>query len=76
MQSPPQSLPKISSQHKGDHIKKNKGKKAMSSEEAEKESTNSGSNDDDETHKIEEEAKDEAAKHEGEVRKAKLVDLL
>ncbi|GJQ90356.1 hypothetical protein Tco_0001495 [Tanacetum coccineum] len=48
----------------------------MSSEEAEKESTNSGSNDDDETHKIEEEAKDKAAKHEGEVRKAKLVDLL
>nr|GEU37281.1 hypothetical protein [Tanacetum cinerariifolium] len=86
----------------------------MSLKEAEKESTNSGSNDDDETHvtgsmvksstttklkkfdfitkdgkhirltkeqinqqkKIEEEAKAEAAKHEGEVRKAELVDLL
>ncbi|GJS17706.1 hypothetical protein Tco_0412178 [Tanacetum coccineum] len=83
---------------------KKQGKKAMSSEEVEKESTNSGSNDDDETHvtgfmvessttkklkkfdfitedgkhihlteeqinqqkKIEEEAKAEAAKHEGE----------
>ncbi|GKE87024.1 hypothetical protein Tco_1564499, partial [Tanacetum coccineum] len=33
----------------GEHIKKDKGKKAMSSEEAEKESTNSDSNDD-ETH--------------------------
>ncbi|GJX36574.1 pleiotropic drug resistance protein 1-like protein, partial [Tanacetum coccineum] len=35
---------------RGEHIKKDKGKKAMSSEEAEKESTNSDSNDDDETH--------------------------
>ncbi|GKB94257.1 hypothetical protein Tco_0980394 [Tanacetum coccineum] len=98
----------------GEHIKKDKGKKAMSLKEAEKESTNSGSNDDDKTHmtgsmvessttkklkkfdfitedgkhihlteeqinqqkKIEEEAKAEAAKHEGEVRKAELVDLL
>ncbi|GJZ81124.1 hypothetical protein Tco_0646118, partial [Tanacetum coccineum] len=48
----------------------------MSSEEAEKESTNSDSNDDDETHKLEEDAKAEAAKQEGEVRKAELVDLL
>ncbi|GKB30837.1 hypothetical protein Tco_0870238 [Tanacetum coccineum] len=86
----------------------------MSSEEAEKETTNSGSNDADETHvtgsmvessttkklkkfdfitedgkhihlteeqinqqkKIEEEAKAEAAKHESEVRKEELVDLL
>ncbi|GJX40639.1 hypothetical protein Tco_0255629, partial [Tanacetum coccineum] len=87
---------------------------AMSLEEAEKESTNSGSNDDDETYvissmvkssttkklkkfdfiikdrkyvhlneeqinqqkKIKEEAKAEVAKHEGEVRKEELVDLL
>ncbi|GKB42839.1 hypothetical protein Tco_0887781 [Tanacetum coccineum] len=109
-----QSPPKSSSQPEGEHIKKDKGKKAMSSEEAEKESTNSDSNDDDETHvtgsmvessttkklkkfdfitedgrhihlteeeinhqkKLEEDAKAEAAKQEGEVRKAELVDLL
>ncbi|GJW08219.1 hypothetical protein Tco_1570642 [Tanacetum coccineum] len=58
-----------------------KGIKAMSLEEVEKESTNSGSNDDDETHvigsiKLEEDAKAEAAKQEGEIRKAKLVDQL
>ncbi|GJZ92020.1 hypothetical protein Tco_0664085 [Tanacetum coccineum] len=91
-----------------------KGKKAMSSEEAEKDSTNSDSNDDDKTHvtgfmvessktkklkkfdfiteygthiylteeeinhqkKLEEDAKAEAAKQEGEIRKAKLVDQL
>ncbi|GJW57820.1 hypothetical protein Tco_0104551 [Tanacetum coccineum] len=106
--------PKSSSQPEGEHIKKDKGKKAMSSEEVEKESTSSGSNDDDETHatgsmvkssiteklkkfdfitedgkhihlteeqinqqkKIEEEAKAEVAKHEGEVRKIELFDLL
>ncbi|GJT49079.1 hypothetical protein Tco_0975236 [Tanacetum coccineum] len=50
MQSPPQSPPKSSSQPEGEHIKKDKGKKAMSLEEAEKESTNSDSNDDDETY--------------------------
>ncbi|GKD16303.1 hypothetical protein Tco_1205461 [Tanacetum coccineum] len=51
IQSPPlQSPPKSSSQPEGEHIKKDKGKKAMSSEEAEKDSTNSDSNDDDETH--------------------------
>nr|GEV99108.1 hypothetical protein [Tanacetum cinerariifolium] len=114
MQSPFQSLPKSSSQPEGEHIKKDKGKKEMSSEEAEKESTNIGFNDNDETHvtgsmvessktkklkkfdfitedgkhihltedkinqqkKIEEEAKAKVAKHEGQVRKAKLVDLL
>ncbi|GJT05225.1 hypothetical protein Tco_0839687 [Tanacetum coccineum] len=114
MQSPIQSPPKSSSQLEGEHINKDKGKKAMSSEEAEKESTNSGSNNDDETHvtgsvvkssttkklkkfdfitedgkhihlteeqinqqkKIEEKTKAEAAKNEGEVRKAELVDLL
>ncbi|GKF23126.1 hypothetical protein Tco_0075448 [Tanacetum coccineum] len=49
MQSPfLQNPPKSSSQSKGEHIKKDKGKKAMSSEEVEKESTSSGS--DDETH--------------------------
>ncbi|GKC68050.1 hypothetical protein Tco_1100648 [Tanacetum coccineum] len=50
MQSPfPQILPKGSSQTEGEHIKKDKGKKALSSEEAVKESTESDS-DDDETH--------------------------
>nr|GEU53270.1 ribonuclease H-like domain-containing protein [Tanacetum cinerariifolium] len=46
----------------------------MSSEEAEKESTKSDS--DEEAYKLEEEAKAKAAKQEGEVRKAKLIDLL
>ncbi|GJU08351.1 hypothetical protein Tco_1124781 [Tanacetum coccineum] len=50
MQSPLQSLPKISSLHEREHIKKDNGKKEMSSEEADKESTNNDSNDDDETH--------------------------
>ncbi|GJW67159.1 hypothetical protein Tco_0121583 [Tanacetum coccineum] len=50
MQSPfPQSPPKGLSQTKGEHIKKNKGKKALSSEEAVKESTKSNY-DNDETH--------------------------
>ncbi|GJR05246.1 hypothetical protein Tco_0528230 [Tanacetum coccineum] len=48
MQTPHQSPPKGSSQPEGEHIKKDKGKKEMSSEEAEKESTNSDYND--ETH--------------------------
>ncbi|GJU70953.1 hypothetical protein Tco_1262358 [Tanacetum coccineum] len=113
MQSPSlQPPPKSSSQHEGEHIKKDKGKKALSLEEAKKESTDSDS--DDETHvtgsmvepsrtkklkkfnfitedgrhihltedkinhqkKLEEDAKAKAAKQEGEVRKAKLVDLL
>ncbi|GKE26717.1 hypothetical protein Tco_1442101 [Tanacetum coccineum] len=74
-----QHLPKSSSQLEGEHIKKDKGKKAMSSEEAKKENTSSDS--DDETHltgsmKIEEEAKAKAAKRESEVRKEELVDLL
>ncbi|GKB81065.1 hypothetical protein Tco_0947960 [Tanacetum coccineum] len=56
-----------------------KGKKAFSSEEAEKESTDSDS--DDETYVIgfmiiEEEAKAEAATREGEIRKEELMDLL
>ncbi|GJU13164.1 hypothetical protein Tco_1135560 [Tanacetum coccineum] len=50
MQSPfPQSPPKGSSKTERGHIKKDKGKKALSSEEAVKESTKSDS-DDDETH--------------------------
>nr|GEW96373.1 hypothetical protein [Tanacetum cinerariifolium] len=50
MQSPSlQNPPKSSSQPKGEHIKKDKGKKTMSSEEAEKKSTNINY-DDDETH--------------------------
>ncbi|GKB40977.1 hypothetical protein Tco_0885919 [Tanacetum coccineum] len=114
MQSAFQSPPKGSSQPKGEHIKKDNGKKAMSSDEAkaEKESTNNDSNDEthvtgsmvessrikklkkfdfiteDERHihiteeeinhqnKLEEDAKAEAAKQEGEVRKVELVDLL
>ncbi|GKC07223.1 hypothetical protein Tco_0998833 [Tanacetum coccineum] len=115
MQSPSLQSPlKSSSQHEGEHIKKDKGKEAMSLEVAEKENTNNNSNDDDETHvtgsmvessitkklkkfdfitederhihlteeeinhqkKLEEDAKVEAAKQEGEVRKAKLVDRL
>ncbi|GJU02214.1 hypothetical protein Tco_1112552 [Tanacetum coccineum] len=50
MQSPLQSPPKRSSQPEGEHTKKDKGKKAISSKEVEKESTNSDSNDDDKTH--------------------------
>ncbi|GJY43034.1 hypothetical protein Tco_0431247 [Tanacetum coccineum] len=99
-------------QRRGEHIKEDKGKKALSSKEAEKASTDSDS--DDETHvtgsmvepsrtkklnkfdfitkdgrhihlteeeinhqkKLEEDAKAEAAKQEGEVRIAELVDLL
>nr|GEY10766.1 hypothetical protein [Tanacetum cinerariifolium] len=114
MQSPIQSPPKSSFQPKGEHIKKDKNKKAMFLKEADKESTNSDSNDDDETHvtgfivkpsttkklkkfdfiteygrhihltedeingqkKLEKDTKAEAAKQEGEVRKAELVDLL
>ncbi|GJZ76047.1 hypothetical protein Tco_0640512 [Tanacetum coccineum] len=112
MQTPLQSSPKGSSQLEGEHIKKDKGKRAISLDEAKKVSTNSDS--DDETHvtgsmvetskikklkkfdfitedgkhihlteeqinqqkKIEEEAKAEVAKQEGEVKKAELVDLL
>ncbi|GJY73211.1 putative ribonuclease H-like domain-containing protein [Tanacetum coccineum] len=114
MKSPLQSPQKSFSQPEGEHIKKDKGKKAMSLKEAEKESTNNDSNDDDETHvtgsmvepsttkklkrfnfitedgrhihlneeeincqkNLEEDAKAKAAKQEGEVRKAELVDLL
>ncbi|GJS05523.1 hypothetical protein Tco_0322031 [Tanacetum coccineum] len=52
MQSPfLQSLPKSSFQPEGEHIKKDKGKKVMSSKETKKESTNSDF-DDDETYLI------------------------
>ncbi|GJY99174.1 hypothetical protein Tco_0516604 [Tanacetum coccineum] len=71
IQSPPlQSPPKSSSQPEGEHIKKDKGKKAMSSEEAEKDKEINHQK------KLEEDAKAEAAKQEGEIRKAKLVDQL
>nr|GEU54379.1 hypothetical protein [Tanacetum cinerariifolium] len=43
MQTPLQSPPRSSSQPEGEHIKKDKGKKVMSSEEAEKKSTESDS---------------------------------
>nr|GEU78197.1 ribonuclease H-like domain-containing protein [Tanacetum cinerariifolium] len=63
----------------GEHIKKDKGKKALSLKDADKESTDSDF--DDETHssgsmKLKEDTKAEVAKQEGEVRKPKLVDLL
>ncbi|GKA72160.1 hypothetical protein Tco_0778376 [Tanacetum coccineum] len=80
MQSPShQPSPKGSSHLEGEHIKEDKGKKALSSEDAKKESTDSDSGD--ETHvtgsmKLEEDANAKAAKQEGEVRKAELVDLL
>ncbi|GKC55608.1 hypothetical protein Tco_1083206 [Tanacetum coccineum] len=45
MQTPLQSPPRSSSQPEGEQIKKDKGKKVMSSEEAEKESTESDSDD-------------------------------
>ncbi|GKE43940.1 hypothetical protein Tco_1471224, partial [Tanacetum coccineum] len=46
IQSPfPQRTPKESSRTKGEHIKKDKGKKVMSSEDTEEESTESNSND-------------------------------
>ncbi|GJT57799.1 hypothetical protein Tco_0992853 [Tanacetum coccineum] len=95
MQSPfPQRAPKDSSQTKGEHIKKDKGKKAMSLEDAKEESTKTNSNDKttrvpgstvesskkkelkNAQKKIEEEAKDEAARCEGEIRKEELIDLL
>nr|GEU81658.1 hypothetical protein [Tanacetum cinerariifolium] len=79
---------KGSFQTEGEHIKKDKGKKALSSEEVVKESTKSDS-DDDEIHqsgcmvessmikkKIEKEAKAEVAKQESKVRKEELIDLL
>ncbi|GJU53329.1 retrovirus-related pol polyprotein from transposon TNT 1-94 [Tanacetum coccineum] len=80
MQSPSlQPPPKSSSQLEGEHIKEDKGKKALSLKELEKESTDSDS--DNETHvtssmKIKEEAKDEAARREGEIRKEELIELL
>ncbi|GJR06742.1 hypothetical protein Tco_0529726 [Tanacetum coccineum] len=81
MQSPfPQRARKGSSQTEGEHIKKDKGKMAMSSKDAEEESTESDF-DDKTSHvpssmEIEEEAKAEAAKRKGEIRKEELIDLL
>ncbi|GKD29445.1 hypothetical protein Tco_1240223, partial [Tanacetum coccineum] len=68
-----------SSQPEGEHIKEDKGKKALSLKESKKESTDWDFNN--ETHmtssmKLEEDAKAKVAKQEGEVRKAELVDLL
>ncbi|GJR73514.1 hypothetical protein Tco_0085879 [Tanacetum coccineum] len=84
MQSFPQNPQKGSSQPEGEHIKKDKGKKAMYSKDAEEVSTESDS-DDETTHvpeqinaqkKIDEEAKAEAFRCEGEMRKEELIDLL
>ncbi|GJV03056.1 hypothetical protein Tco_1336625 [Tanacetum coccineum] len=80
--------PKSFSQPEGEQTKIDKGKKAMSSKDAEEESTESDS--DDETtyvpsstreqisaqKKIEEEAKGEATRCEGEIRKEELINLL
>ncbi|GJZ70292.1 hypothetical protein Tco_0633842 [Tanacetum coccineum] len=109
LSNPPESF----SQPEGEQTKIDNGKKAMSSKDAEEESTESDS-DDDETHmtcsmvessrikkakkfdfftedgkhihltkeqinqqkEIEEEAKAEAARHKGEIRKEELIDLL
>ncbi|GJU59415.1 hypothetical protein Tco_1237181 [Tanacetum coccineum] len=72
--------PESSSQPEGEQTKIDKVKKAMSSKDAEEESIKSNF-DDETTHvpgsmKIEEEAKVEAARREGEIRKEKLIDLL
>ncbi|GKB13672.1 hypothetical protein Tco_0847595 [Tanacetum coccineum] len=76
--------PKSSSQPKGEQTKISKGKKVMSLKDVEEKSTKSNS-DDEITHvpeqisaqkKIEEEAKAEAARREGEIRKEELIDLL
>ncbi|GJX55492.1 hypothetical protein Tco_0285389 [Tanacetum coccineum] len=113
MQSPPQNPQKGSSQPEGEHIKKDKGKKAMSLKDAKEVSTKSDSSDET-THvpgsmvesskkkdlkkfdfvtkdgehvhltkeqisaqkKIVEEAKAEAARRKGEIRKEELIDLL
>ncbi|GJV05525.1 hypothetical protein Tco_1343181 [Tanacetum coccineum] len=88
MQTPPQNPQKGSSQPEGEHIKEDKGKKALSSEVVEEELkrfyfvTESGEH----VHltkehisapkKIEEEAKAEAARREGEIRKEELTGLL
>ncbi|GJV26376.1 hypothetical protein Tco_1379071 [Tanacetum coccineum] len=113
MQSPPKNPQKGSSQPEGENIKKDKGKKTMSSKDVEEVSTESKF-DDETTHmpgsmvesskkkdlkkfdfvtkdgehvhlteeqigtqkKIEKEAKAKAARHEGEMRKEELIDLL
>ncbi|GJW07436.1 hypothetical protein Tco_1569859 [Tanacetum coccineum] len=113
MQSPPQNPQKGSYKLKGEHIKKDKGKKAMSLKDAQEVSTESDS-DDETTHvpgsmiesskkkdlkkfdfvtkdgervhltkeqisaqkKIKEEAKAKAARHESEMRKEELINLL
>ncbi|GJU80921.1 hypothetical protein Tco_1283286 [Tanacetum coccineum] len=62
IQSPSLQPPKGSSHPEGEHIKEDKGKKALSSEVVEE--------------KIVEEAKVEAARHKGEMRKEELIDLL
>ncbi|GJY26208.1 hypothetical protein Tco_0400934 [Tanacetum coccineum] len=76
--------PKSSSQPEGEQTKIDNGKKAMSLKDDEEESTESDS-DDDTIHvseqigaqkKIEEEAKAEAARREGKIRKEELIDLL
>ncbi|GJX93133.1 hypothetical protein Tco_0347719 [Tanacetum coccineum] len=71
--------PESSSQPEGEQTKIDKVKKAMSSKDAEEESIKSNF-DDETTHvpgsmKIEEEAKVEAARHKGEIRKEELIDL-
>ncbi|GJW02778.1 hypothetical protein Tco_1561634 [Tanacetum coccineum] len=82
MQNPLQSSPRSSSQPEGEHIKKDKGKKIMSLEEAKKESTKSDS--DEEAHvtgSMVKSSKEKKLKKfdfvtEGEIRKEEMIDLL
>nr|GEV16482.1 hypothetical protein [Tanacetum cinerariifolium] len=77
MQSPFLSNPpESSSQPEGEQTKIDKGKKAMSLKDAKEESTESDPDDNETRQEIEEEAKAEAARREGEIRKKELIDLL
>nr|GEW12504.1 hypothetical protein [Tanacetum cinerariifolium] len=73
-----QSPPRSTSQPDGEHIKKDKGKKVLSSEEAEKEREHIHLTEEQVNHqkKLDEKAKAGAAKQEGEAKKAGLIDLL
>ncbi|GJZ29392.1 hypothetical protein Tco_0574039 [Tanacetum coccineum] len=83
MQTPVQNLPKSSSQPEGEHIKKDKGKKAIIKKLKRfdlitKDGRHIHISEDQINHqkKLKEDAKAEATKKEGKVRKAELVDLL
>ncbi|GJX35363.1 hypothetical protein Tco_0246920 [Tanacetum coccineum] len=84
MQTPPQNPQKGSSQPEGEHIKKDKGKKAMSPKDAKefdfviesRERVHLTEEHISAQKKIKEEAKAKAARREGEMRKEELIDLL